>query len=138
MTARARPGQSPTSLFLTCDLQAPGAGAAARAALCRLSPHDQERVARLHRPADRTRSVLARWLALQAAGRLLDVPWTGLRLGRHRDGRPYVKTQPRLFVSMAQRRPLRGGRRCAGSASRCGRGGDLARVRAARPCLPHS
>ncbi|MFJ6052360.1 4'-phosphopantetheinyl transferase family protein [Streptomyces sp. NPDC092307] len=101
MTARARPGQSPQSLFLTCDLQAPGAGAAARAALCRLSPHDQERVARLHRPADRTRSVLARRLALQAAGRLLDVPWTGLQLGRHRDGRPYVKTQPRLFVSMA-------------------------------------
>ncbi|WP_030718877.1 4'-phosphopantetheinyl transferase family protein [Streptomyces sp. NRRL F-2580] len=101
MTARARPSRSPESLFLACDLQAPGAEAAARAALRHLSPDDQERVARLRRPADRTRSVLARRLALQAAGRLLGVPWTGLQLGRHRDGRPYVKTQPHLFVSMA-------------------------------------
>ncbi|MCX5178595.1 4'-phosphopantetheinyl transferase family protein [Streptomyces virginiae] len=101
MTTRTKPSQSPKSLFLACDLQAPGAEAAARAALRRLSPDDQERVARLHRPADRTRSVLARWLALQAAGRLLGVPWAGLQLGRHRNGRPYVKTQPRLFLSMA-------------------------------------
>ncbi|MFE5870763.1 4'-phosphopantetheinyl transferase family protein [Streptomyces roseifaciens] len=101
MTARTGPGQPPKTLFLACDLQEPGAEAAARAALRHLSAHDQERVARLHRSADRTRSVLARQLALQAAGRLLGVPWTALRLGRHHHGRPYVPTHPRLSLSMA-------------------------------------
>ncbi|MEH6374635.1 4'-phosphopantetheinyl transferase superfamily protein [Streptomyces sp. KLMMK] len=101
MTARTGPGQPPQSLFLACDLQEPGAEAAARAALRHLSAPDRERVARLHRSTDRTRSVLARWLALQAAGRLLGVPWTGLRLGRHHHGRPYVTTHPRLSLSMA-------------------------------------
>ncbi|MEU1816566.1 4'-phosphopantetheinyl transferase superfamily protein [Streptomyces roseifaciens] len=104
MTARTgpgRPGQPPKSLFLACDLQEPGAEAAARATLRHLSAHDQERVARLHRSTDRTRSVLARRLALQAAGRLLGVPWSGLRLGRHHHGRPYVTTHPGLSLSMA-------------------------------------
>ncbi|MCQ8769165.1 4'-phosphopantetheinyl transferase family protein [Streptomyces telluris] len=101
MSATTGPGRPPESLFLACDLQEPGAEAAARATLRRLSAHDRERVARLHRSTDRTRSVLARRLALQAAGRLLGIPWTGLRLGRHHQGRPYVTTHPRLSLSMA-------------------------------------
>ncbi|MDH6220154.1 4'-phosphopantetheinyl transferase family protein [Streptomyces pseudovenezuelae] len=117
MTARAEPAPArtlapasaltpprapaPKSLVLACDLQAPGSEAAARAILPRLSTGDQERIARLGRPADRTRSVLARWLALQAASQLLGTPWTALGLGRRRLGTPYVVAQPHLSVSMA-------------------------------------
>ncbi|MEU1671842.1 hypothetical protein ABZ752_07410 [Streptomyces roseifaciens] len=120
MSATTGPGRPPESLFLACDLQEPGAEAVARAPLRHLSAHGRERVARLHRSTDRTRSALARRLALQAAGRLLAVPWTGLRLGRHHNGRPYVRTHPHLSLSMAHSgryamaagAPRNTGRRC--------------------------
>nr|WP_159394051.1 4'-phosphopantetheinyl transferase superfamily protein [Streptomyces sp. NRRL F-5755] len=66
-----------------------------------MSAHDKERIARLTRSTDRTRSVMARWLALQAASRFVGGPWANLRLGRHHRGRPYVMAQPRLSLSMA-------------------------------------
>jgi phosphopantetheinyl transferase len=91
----------PKILVLACDLRAPGSEAVARAVLPRLSAGDQERIARLRCAVDRTRSVLARWLALQAAARLVGTPWTGLRLGRRRHGAPYVVAWPQLSVSMA-------------------------------------
>ncbi|MFI8530370.1 4'-phosphopantetheinyl transferase family protein [Streptomyces aquilus] len=90
-----------SSLVLAYDLHTPGAEAAARAVLPRLSADDRERVARLRRPGDRTRSVLARWLALRGAARLLGTPWTGLRLARDPRGRPYVVGRPRLSLSLA-------------------------------------
>ncbi|MCW8383168.1 4'-phosphopantetheinyl transferase family protein [Streptomyces justiciae] len=95
------PPRPPSPLVLAYDLHTPGAEAAARAVLPRLSADDRERVARLRRPDDRTRSVLARWLALQGAARLLDTPWTGLRLTRDPRGRPYVVGRPRLSLSLA-------------------------------------
>jgi 4'-phosphopantetheinyl transferase len=101
MTALTGPVPSAKNLVLACDLQEPGTEAAARAVLRRLSTNDQERIARLGLSADRTRSVMARWLALQAASQLLGTPWTALRLGRHRQGPPYVVAQPHLSLSMA-------------------------------------
>ncbi|MEU6143273.1 4'-phosphopantetheinyl transferase superfamily protein [Streptomyces sp. NPDC047081] len=101
MTASTEPAPPPKNLVLACDLQAPGTEAAARAVLRRLSANDRERIARLGRSADRTRSVMARWLALQAASQLLGTTWTGIRLGRRRHGPPYVVAQPHLSVSMA-------------------------------------
>ncbi|OPG08886.1 hypothetical protein B1R27_08195 [Streptomyces sp. GKU 895] len=92
---------TPTTLVLAYDLRTPGAEAAARAVLPRLSGDDRERIARLRRPDDRTRSVLARWLALQGAARLLGTSWTGLRLTRDPRGRPRVVGRPRLALSLA-------------------------------------
>ncbi|MGW2317596.1 4'-phosphopantetheinyl transferase family protein [Streptomyces sp. NPDC001155] len=101
MNARTAQDPSPKSLVLACDLQEPGTEAAARAVLRRLSTNDQERIARMHRSTDRTRSVMARWLALRAASQVLGTPWTGLQLRRHRQGLPYVVARPHLSVSMA-------------------------------------
>ncbi|WEH40479.1 4'-phosphopantetheinyl transferase superfamily protein [Streptomyces sp. AM 2-1-1] len=99
--AAVRAAPSPSSLFLACDLRAPGVEEAAGAILGRLSAADLERVARLRAPADRTRSVMARWLALHAASRLLERPWTSLRLGRRPRGGLYVTAQPSLSLSVA-------------------------------------
>ncbi|SNX63789.1 phosphopantetheinyl transferase [Streptomyces sp. TLI_55] len=101
MTATTTPPLPPDILVLAYDLHTPGAEVAARAVLPRLSVDDRERIARLRRPGDRTRSVLARWLALQGAARLLGTPWTGLRLTRDPRGRPYVAGRPRLSLSLA-------------------------------------
>ncbi|KQV18689.1 MULTISPECIES: 4'-phosphopantetheinyl transferase superfamily protein [unclassified Kitasatospora] len=91
----------PQTRFLAHDLDTPGSEELAEAVFRALPAPERERVLRLHRPSDRTRSLVARWLARRAASDLVGEPWTALRLARHADGRPRVEAHPELSLSIA-------------------------------------
>ena len=91
----------PRVLLLAYDLRSPGTEDLALAVSKVLSPAERERVLRKRLAADRTRSLIGRWLARRAAARIVGTPWTTLCTGQRPGGQPYVVGRPQLSLSIA-------------------------------------
>ncbi|GEC06297.1 hypothetical protein SSP24_39520 [Streptomyces spinoverrucosus] len=88
-------------LLLAHDLRSPGTEELARTVFEVLVPTERERILRKRLAADRTRSLIGRWLARRAAASIVGTPWTTLRTGQHPGGQPYVVGRPQLSLSIA-------------------------------------
>ncbi|WBO69579.1 4'-phosphopantetheinyl transferase family protein [Streptomyces camelliae] len=92
---------SPRVLLLAHDLRSPGTEELARTVFEVLPPAERERILRKRVTADRTRSLIGRWLARRAAAWIVGTPWTTLGTGQHPGGQPYVVARPQLSLSIA-------------------------------------
>ncbi len=91
----------PPVLLLAHDLRSPGTEELARRVFETLPAADRERILRKRVAADRTRSLIGRWLARRAAASMIGTPWTSLCTGQRPGGRPYVVGRPQLSLSIA-------------------------------------
>ncbi|WP_324783388.1 4'-phosphopantetheinyl transferase family protein [Streptomyces sp. H51] len=99
MTAVA--AASPRVLLLAHDLRSRGTEELARTVFEVLPPAEREQILRKRVAADRTRSLIGRWLARRAAARIVGTPWTALCTGQRPGGQPYVPARPQLSLSIA-------------------------------------
>ncbi|CAM5474792.1 putative 4'-phosphopantetheinyl transferase [Streptomyces afghaniensis 772] len=98
MTPAAAP---PRVLLLAHDLHSPGTEELAHTVSEVLAPAEREHVLRKRLAADRTRTLIGRWLARRAAARIVGAPWTTLCTGQRLGGQPYVVGRPQLSLSIA-------------------------------------